>query len=241
MSPGSPTAMTSSQPFSSTPTWSPNVILGKFNTGVGEKVNEKYLEIKESRLYSERVQTGDIDLDLETSKQVKQFFVGRPITENEMVMVDGKPMSGTQLAATGMNYTVNNAFWNVETNTYELDLVGKDGAVKTVTMDGRRLQGTGLAQAMNRPAVRLGAAVMSQNSRVAGTERFLRDLTINGVEAQIRIKSNGDDTPYISFEKKDGTPLSVDAKGDPLERVYKLNDPEVKELLEETDVVITGI
>jgi hypothetical protein len=210
-------------------------------SALDSKINAKYLEMKESRLYSERIQTGDIDLDLETSKQVKDFFVGRPITENEMVMLDGKPMSGTDLAATGMNYKVDKAFWNVETNTYELDLVGKDGAVKTVTMDGRRLQGTGLAQAMSRPAVRLGAAVMAQNSNVAGTERFLRDITINGVEAQIRIKSNGDATPYISFEKKDGTPLSVDAKGDPLERVYKLNDPEVKELLEETDVVITGI
>lgn len=212
-----------------------------FSNTFGDKVNEKYAEIKESRLYGERIQTGNDDLDLEVTKQVKEFFVGRPITQNEVVKIDGKEMSGEKVAELGQDYKINKVFWHAGSNTYELDLVGKDGSVKTATMDGRRLQGTGLSEAMNRPAVRLGAAVMAQNSHDASSApRYLRDITFNGAPVQIKITSRGDANPYISFEHPDGRPFLKDEKGQPLDRKYKLDDPEVKELLE-SDVVIKGI
>ena len=218
-----------------------NDVLGYFKNANESKVNAKYAEIKESRLYGERIQTGNDDLDLEVTKQVKDFFVGRPITQNEVVRIDGQEISGEKLAAQGQDYKINKVFWHAGTNTYELDLVGKDGSVKTATMDGRRLQGTGLSEAMSRPSVRLGAAVMAQNSHDASAApRYLRDITFNGAPVQIKITSRGDSNPYISFEHPDGRPFLKDEKGQPMDRKYKLDDPEVKELLE-SDVVIKGI
>jgi hypothetical protein len=219
-----------------------NDVLGYFKNANDSKVNAKYAEIKESRLYGERIQTGDDDLDLEVTKQVQEYFkAGRPITQNEVVRIDGKEMDGEDIAELGQDYKINKTFWHAGTNTYEIDLVGKDGSVKTALMDGRRLQGTGLSQAMSRPAVRLGAAVMAQNSHDPNSApRYLRDITFNGVPAQIKIISRGDDSPYISFEHPDGTPLLKDDKGQPMDRKYKLDDPEIKEVLG-TDVVIKGI
>jgi hypothetical protein len=205
------------------------------------KINEKYVEIKEARLYGERIQTGNDDLDLEVTKQVKDFFVGRPITQNEVVKLDGKEMNGAEIAELEQDYKINKVFWHAGSNTYELDLVGKDGNVKTVTMDGRRLRGTGLSEAMSRPSVRLGAAVMAQNSHDANAApRYLRDITLNGAPVQIKIISRGDDNPYISFEHPDGRPFLKDKEGKPLDRTYKLDDPEIKEMLE-SNVVIKGI
>lgn len=216
-------------------------VLNTFNGKFGNSVNARYAEIKESRLYGERIQTGNDDLDIEVTKQVKDFFVGRPITQNEVVRIDGEEKNGTQIAALGQDYKINKVFWHAGSNTYELDLVGKDGSVKTATMDGRRLQGTGLSQAMSRPSVRLGAAVMAQNSHDASAApRYLRDITFNGAPVQIKIISRGDDNPYISFEHPDGRPFLKDENGQPMDRKYKLDDPEVKELLE-SDVVIKGI
>ena len=218
-----------------------NDVLGYFKNANESKVNAKYAEIKESRLYGERIQTGNDDLDIEVTKQVKDFFVGRPITQNEMVRIDGEEISGEKLAELGQDYKINKVFWHAGTNTYELDLVGKDGSVKTATMDGRRLQGTGLSEAMSRPSVRLGAAVMAQNSHDASAApRYLRDITFNGAPVQIKITSRGDSNPYISFEHPDGRPFLKDEKGQPMDKKYKLDDPEVKELLE-SDVVIKGI
>lgn len=218
-----------------------NDVLGYFKDANESKVNNKYAEIKESRLYGERIQTGNDDLDIEVTKQVKDFFVGRPITQNEVVRIDGEEKNGTEIAELGQDYKINKVFWHAGTNTYELDLVGKDGSVKTATMDGRRLQGTGLSEAMSRPSVRLGAAVMAQNSHDASAApRYLRDITFNGAPVQIKIISRGDDNPYISFEHPDGRPFLKDEKGQPMDRKYKLDDPEVKELLE-SDVVIKGI
>jgi hypothetical protein len=218
-----------------------NNVAAVFDNKFGQAVNAKYAEIKESRLYGERIQTGNDDLDIETTKQVKEYFVGQPIKQNEVVKIDGKEMSGREVAELGQDYKINKVFWHAGTNTYELDLVGKDGSVKTATMDGRRLQGTGLSQAMNRPSVRLGAAVMAQNSHDASSApRYLRDITFNGAPVQIKITSRGDSNPYISFEHPDGRPFLKDEKGQPLDRKYKLDDPEVKELLE-SDVVIKGI
>lgn len=212
-------------------------VLGFFKDKNESNVNSAYGEIKESRLYGERIQTGNDELDISTTKAVQAFFKDKPISENDTIIIDGELKKGKDLADTGFNYKVDKAFYNAGTNTYELSLVGKDGQVKTGLYDGRQIAGTGLAAAMSRPAVRLGAAVMEMNSHQDGNVREIKDVKFNGVPVTIKVISNGDANPYISI-LNDRT--GKDIGGGNVEIKYKLDDAQLKELLE-SDVIITGL
>ena len=216
------------------------------------KVNERYAEIKESRLYGERVQTGDDDLDIATSAQLKEYFVGKPISENSVVTmeVDGKmqQVSGAELAEQGKEFKVNMAQFDPLSNSFQLQLVGKDGVVKTALLDGQYIKGTGLSAALNRPAVRLGSTIMAMNSHVAGTTRDIKDVkfqtmnpdgTVKSQDVLIRVHSRGDDNPYVSFHNTDGSPY-LEKDGEPVDVKYLLNDPALKKFLE-TNVTIKGL
>ena len=214
-------------------------VLGFFNNSLESKVNAKYAEIKESRMFNTgRIQTGDDNLDIAVTKAKDEFFkAGRPISQNETVIVDGKSYSGAELAALGQEYKIQSSSWDPGYNTYQLKLVGKDGAVKTALYDGKQIQSAGLIQATSLPEVRFGAAVMKQNSYTAGSERVLSGIKINGDEVKIVITSNGDASPYISFVNPDGTPYSKSDGSVP--KKYKVDDRHVKEIL--NSGIVTGL
>jgi hypothetical protein len=90
---------------------------------------------------------------------------------------------------------------------------------------------------MNQPEVRFGAAVMRQNSHVAGSVRTLDNVKIDGHDVKVVITSNGDAAPYVSFVNPDGTPFSKKDGATP--KKYKVDDTAVKELL--SSGIVTGL
>jgi hypothetical protein len=210
-------------------------IYGKFEA-LDPKINAKYAEIKESRMFNTgRIQTGDDNLDVAVTKAKDSYFNGRPLAQNETVVIDGKTVSGAELAAG--EFKIQSTSWDPGYNTFQVKLVGKDGVVKTGLYDGRQIQSAGLIQAMNLPEVRFGAAVMKQNSHVAGSQRVLEKVSINGDEVKILITSNGDASPYVSFLNPDGTPYSKSDGAVP--KKYKVDDAAVKEIL--NSGIVTGL
>jgi hypothetical protein len=201
------------------------------------KINAKYAEIKESRMFNTgRIQTGDDNLDIAVTKAKDAYFkAGRPLAQNESVIIDGKTVSGADLAAG--EFKIESTSWDPGYNTFQVKLVGKDGVVKTGLYDGRQIQSAGLIQAMNLPEVRFGAAVMKQNSHVAGAQRVLEKVSINGDEIKVLITSNGDASPYVSFINPDGTPYSKSDGAVP--KKYKVDDAAVKEIL--NSGIVTGL
>lgn len=216
-----------------------NDVIGVFDMSFGKKINDKYAEVKESRMFNTgRIQTGDDNLDIAVTKAKDEYFkAGRPIAQNETVIIDGQSFSGAKLAELGQEYKIQSSSWDPGYNTFQIKLVGKDGSVKTGLYDGRQIQSAGLIQAMNQPEVRFGAAVMRQNSHVAGAERVIDKVSIDGHEVKILITSNGDASPYVSFLNPDGTPYSKSDGATP--KKYKVDDKAVKELLHSG--VVTGL
>lgn len=208
-----------------------------FQETFGGKVEAKYAEVKESRMFNTgRIQTGDDNLDIAVTKAKDEFFkAGRPLSQNETVIIDGKSIKGADLAAG--EYKIQASSWDPGYNTFQIKLVGKDGSVKTGLYDGRQITSAGLLKAMNQPEVRFGAAVMRQNSHVPGAQRKLENVTINGDNVTVLVTSNGDAAPYVSFLNPDGTPYSKSDGGTP--KKYKVDDPHVKELL--NSGIVTGL
>jgi hypothetical protein len=204
-----------------------------------DKVTAKYAEIKESRMFNTgRIQTGDDNLDIAVTKAKDEYFkAGRPIAQNETVIIDGQSFSGAKLAELGQEYKIQSSSWDPAYNTFQIKLVGKDGSVKTGLYDGNQIKSAGLIQAMNQPEVRFGAAVMRQNSHVAGSVRTLDNVKIDGHDVKVVITSNGDAAPYVSFVNPDGTPFSKKDGATP--KKYKVDDTAVKELL--SSGIVTGL
>jgi hypothetical protein len=210
-----------------------------FRETFGGVVDAKYAEIKESRMFNTgRIQTGDDNLDIAVTKAKDEYFkTGRPLAQNETVIIDGKSYSGEALAALGQEYKIQSSSWDPGYNTFQIKLVGKDGSVKTGLYDGNQIKSAGLIQAMNQPEVKFGAAVMRQNSHVAGSVRTLDNVKIDGHDVKVVITSNGDAAPYVSFVNPDGTPFSKKDGATP--KKYKVDDTAVKELL--SSGIVTGL
>jgi hypothetical protein len=214
-----------------------SAVQNAFKYSFDDKVNAKYAEIKESRMFNTgRIQTGDDNLDIAVTKAKDEYFkVGRPLAQNETVIIDGKPVSGADLASG--EFKIQATSWDPGYNTFQVKLVGKDGVVKTGLYDGNQIKSAGLIQAMNLPEVKFGAAVMKQNSHIAGSVRTLDNVKIDGHDVKVVITSNGDAAPYVSFVNPDGTPFSKKDGATP--KKYKIDDTAVKELL--SSGIVTGL
>lgn len=220
-----------------------------FTEALGGKVNTKYAEIKESRLYNMGlIETGmGKKSDVQTTTAVRDFFgvsgsgKGRGISQEEIVTVqlpDGtvKQLNGGSPELQG--YTVEKVGWDATSNTFKLNLTKGDGekaTVMTAIYDGNQIRNEGLTATLNNPEVRFGTAIMNQRSMTPGVPTKLVTAKINNQPVIINIYSRGDESPYISITKPDGTPfLKSDADKEVATR-HNLNEKIIKDLINGRD------
>jgi hypothetical protein len=216
------------------------------------KVNPRYAEIKESNL----VNMGFIDtgmgnaMNVKTNTAVKEFFENRPLMPEEQITIqleDGtsKQVNGNSEEMQG--YTIEKVGWITRLNQWKVTFVkgeGKEAQVRTGYYDGSQIQSEGLTAVLNSPEVRFGSLVMDMKSSTPGVSTQIKTIKINGSPAIFNIYSRGDDSPYISITKPDGTPfLKSDAeKG--VATKHNLNEQIIKDLINSRDknqnLIVTG-
>lgn len=231
----------------------------KFQNALSGKVNAKYAEIKESRLYNMGlIETGmGKKADIQTTKAVRDFFGvsdsggGRGIMQEEIVTVqleDGsvKQVNGNDPELQG--YTIEKVGWDATSNTFKLSLTkgeGEKATVRTAIYDGNQIRNEGLTATLNNPEVRFGTAVMNQRSSLPGKPAQLVTVKIKNEPVIINIYSRGDESPYISITKRDGTPfLKTDIEKGTATK-HNLNEQIIKDLINSRDkntnqLIVTG-
>lgn len=221
----------------------------KFQNALSGKVNAKYAEIKESRLYNMGlIETGmGKKTDVQTTKAVHGFFEKRAVMPEEIVTVqleDGtvKQVNGNDPALQG--YTIEKVGWEAIDNTFKLSLKkgeGEKATVLTAIYDGNQIKNEGLTSALNNPEIKFGAAVMNQRSMTPGVVTQLVTVKINNQPVIVNIYSRGDESPYISITNPDGTPFldsdkeQRDATGKVTREArptkHNLDEPAIKKLI----------
>jgi hypothetical protein len=220
-----------------------------FTEALGGRVNAKYAEIKESRLYNMGlIETGmGKKADVQTTKAVRDFFGvsdsggGRAIMQEEIITIqlpDGsaKQVSGADPELQG--YTIEKVGWDATSNTFKLNLTkgeGEKSTVLTAIYDGNQVRNEGLTATLNNPEVRFGTAIMNQRSMTPGIPTKLVTVKIKNEPVIINIYSRGDESPYISITKQDGTPfLKTDIEKGTATK-HNLNEKIIKDLINSRD------
>jgi hypothetical protein len=216
----------------------PEQVLNKFNGKFQNNINTKYAEIKQSRAYNVGlIETGmGKKTDAATTKAIHGFFEKRGIAQEEHVTIqlrDGsvKQVSGNDEKLKG--FVITQVGWEPTNNTFKLNLTRGEGEKMeqlTAVYDGSQIKNEGLMSAMNNPEVRFGAVVMAQRSMTPGIPTQLVTVKINNEPVIINIYSRGDESPYISITKPDGTPfLKSDKEGKATK--HNLDEPVIKQLI----------
>jgi hypothetical protein len=219
------------------------------------KVDPRYAEIKESNL----VNMGFIDtgmgnaMNMKTNSAIKEFFEKRPLMPEEQITIqleDGtaKQVNGSSEEMQG--YKIEEVGWIPRLNQWKVNFVkgeGEDAQVMTGYYDGSQIQSEGLTAVLNSPEIKFGSLVMDMKSSTPGVTTQIKTIKINGNPVIFNIYSRGDDSPYISITKPDGTPfLKSDIETGVATR-HNLNEQIIKDLINSRDendknkkLIVTG-
>lgn len=186
--------------FSDNPPATHQLITAGFKTAIDTKVNAAFKEIKTATLFNAGViDVGDPTKNVAFTKAKDQYFNGKMPFENQYFMVNGKQMTGAELAAEG--YVIKSTSVNIVDNKYQIHMEkggDKPGSI-TALYDGRQVTSPELQAAMSDPEVRLGALIGQHDVRTAGQTSTIETVKFNGRSIHMNVISQGDGTPLITF------------------------------------------
>jgi len=216
-------------------------------------VNPRYAEIKESNLVNMGlIETGMGNaMNMRTTSAVKEFFEGRPLFPEEQVTIQLEDGTAKQVNGTSeemLGYKIEKVGWIPRLNQWKVNFIkgeGKDAQVMTGYYDGSQIQSEGITAVLNSPEVKFGALVMDMKSSTPGIPTQIKTVKIDGKPVIINIYSRGDDSPYISITKPDGTPLLKSDAEKGVATKHNLNEQIIKDLINSRDkntgkLIVTG-
>lgn len=212
-------------------------VLSNFESSA--KIDYNFTQIKESNLFNYgKLDLGDSKLTVAMSKAADEYFLGKPIGEDQVVMdvtssgiqqISGKELTGYQVIKRG---------WDKINNVWELELVDGKGNVKTVHYDGNNIQSPALQQIMNEPDVQFARVAADMNTRTSGEKgKVAREIgvfdktgtyTNTKIILESEILNNGDQV--FSLKDLNGNMIVAPEHG-LTGKKYKMNDPVFKEFV----------